>query len=117
MFRWLKSKSIEEETKSEVKEFDKDAWEAFVRYVHSSKFKTERLNGTNKLFIEYKYLNVDYTCLLYRYNIRDGKILNIEFHVPDNPKSTLSCNLINRVNKVAYAIDFIDDLCNNRLGV
>lgn len=108
----FKRKNIEVDTKQETIEFDRDAWESFVRYVHNNNIKTDRANIGNKLFIKYNYLGIDYLYLIYRYNIRDGKILNIEFHVPDDKRSTLSCNLINRVNKVSNAINFVIELIN-----
>ena len=111
MFDYLKKTRQPEAPKQ--KEFDTSAWHAFVDFVHQTKYGKIKPTWPNRLFVDYRYLDIDYNCLLYRYIIKDGKFLGIEFFVPENEKSTLSCNLINRVSNVTDAIIFISELNKN----
>lgn len=112
MFGFLKK--TEEPKTSQIIEFDKNAWIAFVNFVHQTKFGGIQPNWNNRLFIDYKYLDIEYNCIQFRYMLNEGKFQGIEFFVPDDERSTLSCNLINRVNNVADAIIFISDLNKNK---
>ena len=114
MFGFLKKNSSLETSK--VVEFDKHAWVAFVDFVHQTKYGNIKPTWPNRLFVDYKYLDVEYNCLLYRYILKDGKFLGVEFFVPENEKSTLSHRLINRTNNTADAIIFVSDLARNKFA-
>ena len=97
-----------EKTKKEpFIEFDVKAWNAFAKFINKTK------TSQNKLYIQYKYLNVKYEYIIFKFLQKNDKFIGIEFWVPDHPESTLSCRLINRVSNVAEAINFIYELNQN----
>lgn len=107
MFNWLKRKNIENDIKeADIVYFDSKAWEAFVKFIN----KGIKDTNSNRVYIKYNYIGVDYDYLIYKYIVKNGKYLGINFFVHDNPKNTLSCNLINRVSSVEEAIKFITEL-------
>lgn len=89
-------------------------WEAFVEFINKSNTDKVAQTSTRKIDIQYNYLDVKYNHLIFKYLIKDGAIIGIEFFVPEHPKSTLSHRLINRVGLVSSAIKYVTELSQNK---
>ena len=92
------------------------AWESFIKFINRTETNKSLQTSRRKININYIYLDIEYEQVEVKYLILDNDIIGIEFFVPEHPNSTLSCRLINRVQSVSSAIEYIYELSktNNR---
>ena len=116
--------SFDKNKKTEVKEsteFNRIVWINFVDFIakcrHGAAYTNARNMWPNRIFIKYHYLDIDYNQLIFKYVKKDDKFIGIEFWVPEDPRSTLSCRLINRVYTAEEAIQYITELTENHFSI
>jgi hypothetical protein len=100
---------------SNQKPFDVDSWKEFVRFLAIQRFAKEgdknREFSSDKVFINYKYLNVQYTQLIYQIKRKDGIPISISFWLPETDENKwMDCRMINRCNTTNDAIRYIANL-------
>ena len=101
--------------KIEQQHFDVDAWKEFVRFLAIQKFsKTGDKNrefSSDKVFVNFKYLDVSYNHVLYKIKKEDGKAIGVSFWLPETEENKwMDCRLINRCITVKDAINYITTL-------
>jgi hypothetical protein len=101
--------------KIEHQHFDVDAWREFVRFLAIQKFaKTgdkKREFSSDKVFVNFKYLDVSYNHLLYKIKRENGNPIGISFWLPDVEENKwMDCKLINRCATTKDAINYITTL-------
>lgn len=107
--------------KKEFQEFSRTQWISFVNFVckckYGSAYENARNIWPNRIPIKYHYLNVDYNSIIFKYVVKDNRTIGIEFWVPEDPRSTLSCRLINRVLTIEEAIQYITELSESHFSI
>lgn len=94
--------------------FDRELFEDFVGIVR----KTANVGSnvtTNAIPVSYKYINVHYTYILYKYKTNDRNDLYIAFELPKcKSNESLDCRIVNISHSAKDAIKFLDELTNDK---
>jgi len=105
----------------EMPEFNKAIWLNFVEFIfkcrHGKASADARNIWPNRIPIKYHYLDIEYNYLIFKFVIKNEKTIGIEFWVPEDPRSTLSCRLINRVSTIEEAISYVTELTENHFSI
>ena len=108
------------EKKTEKVPFDYQTWNIFVDTVglmkHGEKYRAIHLFDPRTICVEYNYIGVEYTEMLYTLIVNDGVVIGVNFWSPEvEANKGMSCRLINRCLNLQDAMKFINKVIEGKI--